>query len=178
MHIILGLLGSIITILVLLNRLAEIGVDLGGLNPFLWYRRSRWKNRYHGNPIYHIESPLEATALLLVAVAKSDGDMSAEEKRRILDLFQQEFRLSKKDASALMIASVYLLRDGSELRENVKKVLQGSLHNFTREQADSALSLINQIVSMERTDNPIKEELVRNIAECLQPATREKQKWH
>ena len=36
MHIILGVLGAVITILILLNRLAEAGIDLGGLNPFLW----------------------------------------------------------------------------------------------------------------------------------------------
>ena len=39
MPVILGFLGSIATILVLLRQLAEAGIDLGGLNPFLWKRR-------------------------------------------------------------------------------------------------------------------------------------------
>jgi len=34
MHIILGVLGAIVTILVLLNRLADAGIDVGWLNPF------------------------------------------------------------------------------------------------------------------------------------------------
>ncbi len=45
MHVIIGVLGSIITILILLNRLAEAGIDLGGLNPFLWKRRRQWKQK-------------------------------------------------------------------------------------------------------------------------------------
>lgn len=39
MHIVLGLLGTLVTILWLLYRLAEMGIDLGGLNPWAWRRR-------------------------------------------------------------------------------------------------------------------------------------------
>jgi hypothetical protein len=178
MHILLGVLGSIVTILLLLNRLAEMGIDLGGLNPFLLYRRKKWKNQIQGNPIYHIDSPMEMVALLMVAVAKSSGDISSEEKHKILELFTKEVHLSKKDSAALMIASVYLLRDGSELREHLKKVIDKSLKKFTDEQADSAMSLISEVANLDRTENPIKEELVRNIEQQLQPVTQAKQKWN
>jgi len=177
MHIILGLLGSIVTILILLNRLADAGIDLGGLNPFLWHRRRQWRKQYDGDPIFKIANPMDITALLMVAVAKSDGDMSSEEKKKILQLFQSEFHLSKKSASELMIASVYLLKDGAELKSNLKKVLQPSLDNFSKEQAESALSLVNQVAKMERESNPIKLELLSDITACLAPAMQEKQKW-
>jgi hypothetical protein len=39
MHVILGLLGAVITILILLKRLSDAGFDPASLNPFLWYRR-------------------------------------------------------------------------------------------------------------------------------------------
>jgi len=48
MHFILGLLGTIVTILILLNRLADAGIDLGGLNPFLWHRRRKWRKMSGG----------------------------------------------------------------------------------------------------------------------------------
>lgn len=177
MHIILGLLGSIVTILILLNRLAEAGIDLGGLNPFLWHRRRQWRKQYDGDPIYKISNPMDLTALLMVAVAKSDGDMSTEEKKKILELFQSEFHLSKRNASELMIASVYLLKDGSELRSNLKKVLQPSLDRFSQEQAQSALSLVNRVAAMEHESNAIKQELVGNITASLAPAMQDKHKW-
>jgi hypothetical protein len=39
MHIIMGILGSIITILVLTNQLSRLGIDVGKLNPFAWHRQ-------------------------------------------------------------------------------------------------------------------------------------------
>jgi len=58
-HIVLGLLTTIVTLLILLNRLAEAGISLGGLNPFLWHRRRKWKQQLIGNPIFHIDGPMD-----------------------------------------------------------------------------------------------------------------------
>ena len=69
MHVLLGILGSIITILILLKRLADSGIDLAGLNPFLWHRRRKWRMKVEGNPIHAISSPMELTALLRAAMS-------------------------------------------------------------------------------------------------------------
>lgn len=177
MHIILGVLGTVVTILILLNRLTEAGIDLGGLNPFLWHRRRKWRNLHNGDPIYKINQPLDVTALLMVAVAKSDGDMSSEEKKRILEMFQTEFHLSKRKASELMVASVYLLKDGCELSTHLPKVIAPSLGEFSKEQSESAISLLEQVSTIDAKQNGIKEELVRNISSCLRPVLQEKTKW-
>ncbi len=92
MHIILGALGTIVTILWLLHRLAEMGVSLGGLNPWLWQRRRKWRAQHVANPIYRIDRPLDATALLLTAVARADGDISAQDKSVLLNIFENEFQ--------------------------------------------------------------------------------------
>ena len=177
MHIVIGLLGTIITILILLNRLAEAGIDLGGLNPFLWNRRRKWKNQYNGDPIFKLSKPIDITALLMVGVAKSDGDMSSEEKKIILDMFQSEFHLSKREASELMIASVYLLKDGSDLRSNLIKILSPSQPNFTEEQSSSAISLIQRVSNIDTTTNENKSELVSKIVGQLTLASKESGKW-
>ncbi len=177
MHIVLGILGTIVTILVLLNRLADAGIDLRGLNPFLWQRRRRWRNQLEGDPIYRVTSPMDVTALLMVAVAKSDGDMSSEEKKKILEMFQNEFHLTRRDAADLMVASVYLLKDGSELRANLSKVMEPSLAKFTAEQIDSATSLISQVGKIDPQPNEIRESLVKDICNILAPATSEKGVW-
>src|SRR5688572_9939102 len=111
MQIVMGVLGGIVTVLLFFSGLVELGVSPSTLNPFLRQRRKKWKNQHNRNPIYNIESPMEMAALLMVAVAKSGGDLGPEAKLGILKLFEDEFHLSKKDASALIIASVYLLRD-------------------------------------------------------------------
>jgi tellurite resistance protein len=177
MHIVLGILGTVVTILVLLNRLADAGIDLRGLNPFLWHRRRKWKQQLEGDPIYRVASPMDATALLMVAVARSDGDMSAEEKKKILEMFRSEFQLSKRDAADLMVASVYLLKDGSELRANLAKVMEPSHGKFTPEQTESATALIRQVGRIDPEPNEIRETLVRDICAILAPAAAEKGTW-
>jgi hypothetical protein len=177
MHVLLGLLGSIITILILLNRLAEAGIDLGGLNPFLWRRRRKWLQKYEGDPIYKLDDPMDVTALLMVAVAKSDGDMTQGEKKQILQLFREEFHLSPRDASDLMVASVYLLKDGFELRANIRRVLAPSLEKFTPAQAGSALDLIDRIARFDRAGSEPKQELVNDIGACLASAAHNTAEW-
>jgi len=176
-HIILGVLGSIITILILLNRLAEAGIDLGGLNPFLWQRRRKWQKKLQGNPIYQIESPLDLTALLATATAKSDGDMSSEEKRALLSLFQKEFSMSKKDAAELLIASAYLLGNGEDLRTNLEKVINPGISSFTQEQAMSATSLLNEICAIDSSAGELKREFVGRVKDILSRHFQPKGKW-
>ena len=144
MHIIIGFLGSVVTILWLLHRLAEMGIDLGGLNPWLWQRRRKWRKKYEANPIYAIDSPMESAGLLLTAVAKADGEMSSLEKRELLAVFESELGLSKRDAAGLLISSTHLLGSGEEIRANMKGVLQPSLETFTVEQITSTLDLIKR----------------------------------
>ncbi len=168
MHIVLGLLGTVVTILVLLNRLADAGIDLGGLNPFLWSRRRKWRNQYEGNPIFKIENPLDATAILLVAVAKADGDMTTESKKLILDIFENEFSLAKKDAAGLLISSSHLLGDGNELRTKPQQFLAPSKKSFSQPQIDSALSLLERVSQQNDSAHPNAIELIAQVRSELE----------
>ena len=177
MHIILGILGTIVTILVLLNRLAEAGIDLGGLNPFLWARRRKWKKQYQGNPVFNVDDPMELTALLMVAVAKIDGDVSSEEKHRILELFQQEFKMSKREASGLMVSSVYLLKDGSEISAQLAKVMEPAKEKFSTEQAESAIKMLNTVAEIEGKTSDLKTELINAVQAGMAVKFQEKTTW-
>ncbi len=177
MHIILAFLGSIVTILILLSRLANAGIDLAGLNPFLWKRRRKWKQNMEGNPIFRIESPLDVTALLATATAKSDGDMSAEEKKTLLSLFQSEFNMNKKDAAGLLISSAYLLGDGEELSKNMDKIIKPSLDKFTDEQAKSALVLLDKVCHVDSSTKELKHEFVSNVKNAFSRKFDQKGKW-
>jgi len=177
MHVIVGMLGTGVTILWLCYRLAEMGIDLGGLNPFLWQRRRTWTKHYDANPVFKLDSPMEATALLITATAKADGDMSSDEKRAILDLFEHEFHLSKKEAAGLLISSTHLLGRGDEVRNSLRQVLSPSLGNFTAEQAESAVELVKRIAVVGGGATEMQTELIRNARAILDRASKPKGKW-
>ncbi|MEE9310759.1 MAG: hypothetical protein V3U64_07030 [Cocleimonas sp.] len=141
---ILAILGAIVTILILLNRLANAGIDLGGLNPFLWHRRKKWKDKLTGNPIYQMDSSMDVVALYMLAVVKADGDITKEDKDHILGLFENDFHLSTKEASSLLVSSSHLLGNGEEAQDNVAKVFERSLPHFTEAQIKSSQELIRK----------------------------------
>jgi hypothetical protein len=169
MHIVLALLGSIVTILVLLSRLADAGIDLGGLNPFLWNRRRKWRKKYE-------ENPMDATALLMVATAKADGDMSREDKSLLLKSFEIDFNLSKKDAAGLMISSAHLLGNGKELTDNVKSFLEPSKAAFSDTQANSAIELVAKIAGEPSTMHENVQAFLQQVKKELTPQTQDENK--
>lgn len=177
MTIILAFLGSVVSILILLNRLAEAGIDLGGLNPYLWHRRRKWKKKYQGDPVFKIENPMDATAILMVTATKADGDMTKEDKSLLLNLFEHEFKLPKKDAAGLLISSAHLVGKGTEIRSNVKKFLAPSKAAFTEAQAESALALIAKAAGDTETIHPNAQELLKQVRQELEPKPSSQQAW-
>lgn len=163
MHIILGFLGMVVTILVLANRLTDAGIDLTWLNPFSWFRRRTWRKKYEGNPIFILESPLEVAAILATAVAKIDGDVSSEEKALLLSLFQSEFGRTEKEASDLLMSSIYLFGDGEDAISKPEKIMQRSLSNFSEDQARSVMSLLESIKNVNTTNLDAKSKFIQKV---------------
>ena len=173
---ILAILGFIVTILILLNRLANAGIDLGGLNPFLWHRRKKWKDKLEGNPIYQIDSPMDVVGLYMLAVVKADGDLSKEDKSHLLKLYSENFHLSDKEASALLTASSHLLGDGEEAQQNVAKVFEKSLANFRQSQITSTKELIREAAGDLEQRPEAAHKLIHDIEKVLD-STSKVQDW-
>lgn len=163
MHIILGILGTIVTILVLFKRLSDSGIDIGWLNPFTWRRRRAWRKKIEGNPVFALEHPLEAAAMLATAVAKIDGEISREEKTTLLALFQSEFRKTEKEASDLLLSSIYIFGDGQEALRKPERIIERSLEKFSEDQAKSVMSLLETIKEIDINNVEEKEKFISKI---------------
>jgi hypothetical protein len=177
MHIVIATLGSIVTILWLLHRLADMGIDLGGLNPWAWRRRRKWRSTFEANPVYSITSPMEVTALLVTATAKADGDMSSDEKRAVLQMFEDEFRLSGPAAASLLTSSTHLLGTGDEVRDNLNRVLAPSLDEFTSTQAESAVAMLKEISETAGPPSQLQTALVEQARACLLATPGAENEW-
>lgn len=170
MHILLALLGAIVTILVLLSRMADAGIDLGGLNPFSAYRRRKWRQKFEANPMFSLKDPLEIGAVLLVWTAKCDGDMSAEQKRAILDMLEKTFGLASNQAADLLGSCVHLIGNGQILRSQLEDFLVLGREHFSEEQAVSAISLMQEVARVEGTESAQQHELIDKAKHKLRPS--------
>ena len=171
MPYLLGLLGLIVTILVVLSRLADAGIDLGGLNPFLWRRRRAWHQKFEANPLFSLDKPMDVAAVLAVGVAKADGDMSMEQKQALLEAFRQTFHIDTRAAEELLTSSAHLAGDGLILRDQVPDVVARSKEQFTDSQIESTLSLLEEVAAVEGASDR-QRELISHVEDTLrdQPA--------
>jgi len=167
MHIVLGLLGIIVTILILLNRLQQGGIDIGWLNPFAWHRRRKFRNEYHLSAAYSLDKPMDVAALFLVGIAKSDGEMSKEQKDALLALFESEFKLSTSKAQDLLGGSVHILGRGDELFSSPSNVLHKSKESFSAEQVDSVVDMMKRISNLEGNPNAKQLKLIEDFKKCF-----------
>jgi hypothetical protein len=177
MHIILSFLGVIVTILILLKRLADAGFTLGGLNPFLWHRRKQWQDQANGNPIFAIEDPMEVSALVLTGASKITGDMTAEQKTFLLSVFEKEFHQSGKESAGLLASSSYLLGDGQALKNELEKVLKPSLEKFSQTQAASVTDILDRLSQLEGNDNELLVEFTEKFKQIMDEKFKEKETW-
>jgi hypothetical protein len=167
MHVILGLLGTIVTILYLLHRLADMGIDLAGLNPFYWRRRRAWRKKYEGDPIYAVENPMEIAAIVTVAVAKIEGDITAEQKQLLLTEFSERFSLSDRDASQLLGSATHLLGHPQIIGNQLDGLFERNANLFSADQAESLTAMMQRVAAAEGAPSETQIELMNSVRDRL-----------
>ncbi|MCF2858386.1 TerB family tellurite resistance protein [Pseudoalteromonas sp. SMS1] len=175
MHIILGVLGALLTILFLLNRLSETGFDIGWLNPFSWHRRRKFRKHHDLNPVFKLDSPLDVAALLATGVVKVDGDITATQKAALLQTFESEFRVDKEEAKDLLTSSVYLIGNGQAFFSKPAKSIERSFDKFTPEQVSSVIRLLDKMSQIDGPATAIQTQYIKNAVKGL--PTHSSNKW-
>ena len=160
MHIIVGLLGAIVTILFLLDRL---GVNLGGLNPFHWRRRRAWTSKYHGDPIYSVEDPQHVAALFIVGGAKLDGDLSAGQKKAALQQFESTFSIDARAASQLLGSAAHLLGPPQVIDTQLGALLEKHKDRCSQEQAESMIRMMIEVASADGELTAQQHDYIENV---------------
>lgn len=177
MHILLGALTSIVTILWLLHRLAEMGIDLGGLNPWTWRRRRAWRIKYEGDPIFAVEDPMDVASLFIVGAAKLDGDICAEEKSTILNEFASGFSLNEKEAAQLYTSATHLLGGPQVIGSQLDGLMERHKRSFSAEQADSFLAMARRVLEAGTATTAEQRELLTKLEQNYSVPPAEDSTW-
>jgi uncharacterized tellurite resistance protein B-like protein len=143
-----------------LSSLQRSGFQFSSLNPFLAYRRWQWSKSYGGKPIYKLDRPMDVAAVLLLGIAKADGDITSDQKRELLAMFQGEFNISRDEASDLLLASSYLIRDEIYLVDHLDKILLRSAPRFEPEAVTSLLAMMRRIAILDGSVNGEQQKLI------------------
>ena len=160
MHIVLSIITALAGLAWALSSLQKSGFDINSLNPFLWHRRSKWRQKHDTKPIYKLSEPLDVAAVLLLGIAKCEGEVSAEQKNELVKIFQNDFHLDANQASDQLLASSHLLRDEIYIVDNLNKLLEISGPKFTPNQTASLMTLMQQLAEIESPINLEQQKLI------------------
>jgi uncharacterized tellurite resistance protein B-like protein len=160
MHIVIAAITALAGLLYALNALQRSGFHLSSLNPFLAWRRWQWSKTYGGRPLYQLDRPMDVAAVLLLGVAKADGDITSDQKRELLAMFQGEFGIGRDEASDLLLASSHLIRDEIYLVDNLDKVLARSAERFEPDAIASLQAMMRRVAQLDGSINTEQQKLI------------------
>lgn len=174
MHVLLGLLTAIATLLYALDR---VGIDLGGMNPFHWYRRRAFAKKYGSDPIYSVEDPVHIAALLVIGAAKLDGDMTAEQKQLAQEQFCAEFSMTERESSQMFGSAAHLLAAPQLIGEQLEKLADRNKDTFTPEQAESLMQMMVKVAAANGSVSARQQAFIDTVRAAYIKAPRGEGTW-
>lgn len=177
MHILIGLITAAAGLFWALNRLQNSGVNLNSFNPFFWARRRKWQNQLGTKPIHQLENPIDCASVLMVAIAKMDGDITREQKSEIITMFRDELGLSSDAAAESYGASSYMLQEVVNIVGEVKNILAPTKDQFERHQKESLLKMLKKIATTEGPTSKEQNAYITEVENQLELTEEKSTKW-
>lgn len=164
MHILIGLIAAITSLLWALNR---FGVDIHSLNPFHWHRRNQWRKKLATKPIHTLTKPIEAAAVLIVGIVQTEGLVSREQKAEILNIFRSELKQDAASASDMFGSAAFLMKNVVDLAAEVPLILAPNKAHFSEEQAKSLIAILTRIAALEGEITQPQQNTIRAVEKEL-----------
>lgn len=177
MHIIIGVITAIAGFIWALHSLQNAGVDLNAFNPFTWARRRKWEKQLGTKPIHALQESMEAAALLVVSIAKVEGEITRDTKMEILDLFENEFGISRSKAIGLFSASSFMLKDAINIDAEVVNILSPSKSDFDEIQALKLVEMMTKVSTKENEATTNQLNIINSVAKELKLKEEKNTNW-
>lgn len=177
MHIVIAAITALAGLLWAINSLQRSGFHFSSLNPFLAYRRWHWRKTYGGKPIYKLDRPMDVAAVLLLGVAKADGDITSDQKRELQALFQSEFDITRDAAADLLLASSHMIRDVIYIVDHLDRILERSAPRFEPEAVSSLLAMMRRVAALDGAINGEQQKLIDATERFFAARQKPSGKW-
>ena len=177
MHIIIGVITAIAGFMWALHSLQNAGVDLNAFNPFTWARRRKWEKQLGTKPMHALTDSMDAAALLIMSVAKEDGDITRDSKMEILSMFESEFGLPRNKAIEVFSASTYMLKDVVDMSLEVKSVLAPCKNEFQRSHIVKLIEMLNKVSNFEASASQGQLKIIKAVETELETNEPKPSKW-
>lgn len=177
MHIIIGAITAIAGLIWAMHSLQNAGVDLNAFNPFTWARRRRWSRQLNVKPMHSLTDSMEAAALLVVSIARAEGEVTRDTKMEILDLFTKEFGLKRNKSIEIYSSSSYMLQDILNMDSEVKHVLAPSKSTFQEKHIEKLLNMLTKVSTLEGKATEQQNLIIKAVKAEFNAGPEKPKKW-
>lgn len=166
MHIVIAVITAIAGLLWALHSLQQSGFDLNSLNPFYWWRRRAWEKK-QVDPLYAIDSPRELAAVLAFATVRLGGDPTEEQKRFLLQAYENELQFARTDCVEMYSVASYLVSTDPNFMHKAGKLVAPCRSSLTDEQRTSILKLATDAASSSSELTNAQTTFIDEVAKAL-----------
>lgn len=154
MHILLAILGAIGTIVFFViraNQLNRAGRELaetaGDVKKFV--RRSRWQSKTKTDPIKDIRDPRLAAAVMMYAIAKSDGDVTERQRSSILEQLRDGLGMDYEEAGEILGQARWLTQDLHDVTTILRRAAAPVEASCTVEECRDLIEILEHVAGVE-----------------------------
>ncbi len=169
MHIVLAALsalGALAFFIIRANHVAQAGRELGeaagdakGL-----FRRFFWRRRTHVDLIRKIDDPRLAAAVMMCAMAQSDGHMTEAEKSAILERMRGPLELEQAEAVEIFAHAHWLTGDMKELSSLLRRASKPILERCTATERAGLIEMLSQVAAADGAASAIQRDAIERLA--------------
>ncbi len=104
-----------------------------------------------------------ACAILLIEVSYADFKIDKTEIKSIIELFEKNFKLSKKESEWLSDKALNIHKDANCLREYIKYIN----NNYTKEQKNNLIKMAWRVARADNIVDKHEEYIIRKLSDLL-----------
>ena len=99
----------------------------------------------------------------MVSIAKADGEITRDTKMEMLDLFENEFGISRNKAIGLFSASTFMLKEANDIASEVKNILAPSKSDFDESHVKTLVDMMNKVSTFENEQTSIQKSIIASV---------------
>ncbi len=169
MHILLALLGVIGGLIFFLYRLSftyRAGKDIVhdgrelASDAKAMVRRSKWNRKKGLNPIDDLIDPRQVATVLMIETAKCAGEITSDQKSKVMELIQSHFQMSEAAANEMMISVAFMTRDVPDIENVLSKILRPIHYDLTEEEKRELITMMCEVASLDGLENEYQSRFV------------------
>ncbi len=172
MHIILAILGAAAAVIFFLYRVywtvqtgREIADRVG--DPRRFVRKFRWAHKVKGNPLETLEDPREAATVLMLAVARTEEELTDTARAVIQAQMRRHFHMSEAAAEAMFRQLAWMTRDMTDVTPRMRRLVMLLRRYCTAAEREDVATMLDEVSQACGGLTPMRRQIIQRYRQVL-----------